>query len=117
MNNIPQALSDELYGVCTDYRAEPGLGLCCNVTISAFPEAINKAAFLQCVRLPSTLSPTRQLLVDLDHACQVLLYCNVTILAISITDVANVLFVAYLCHQKLLCTLTESYNTHYVCRL
>lgn len=68
---ITQVLGDRLKGVCTNYNAEPGLGLSCSVKLSAMPSAVDETAFLQCVKLQCSDSPTNQPLVDLDNAYEV----------------------------------------------
>jgi Cu+-exporting ATPase len=72
-NFAKKVFGDGLSGVCTNYHAEPGLGLSCSVKLSVLPSVVDKTALLQCVRLPVTGSPTNQPLVDLDHTYQVLI--------------------------------------------
>jgi Cu+-exporting ATPase len=68
-----QTLGDGLRGVCTDYHAEPGLGLSCNVRVQALPSALNEDMILQCVRLNCAGSMTNQPLVDTTRTYKVLM--------------------------------------------
>ena len=78
-----QTLGDDLRGICTNYHAEPGLGLSCNVELSALPSYdIDDSVRRQCVRLSGTSDPllSYQPLVDTGHTYQVILHVSQVIL-------------------------------------
>lgn len=66
-----QALGEDLRGSCTDYHAEPGLGLSCNVHFLSLPNAVDPSVEAQCVRMPCVGSSTSPPLVSTAHMCQV----------------------------------------------
>ena len=68
-----QALGDELRGVCTDYHAEPGLGLSCSVQLSAtLPSVVDESVENQCVRLPHADPDVRLCPANTTHQYQVM---------------------------------------------
>ena len=69
-------LGDGLLGLCSDYHAEPGLGLRCNVSVSALPCPVDNTALLHTLKTPSVESSNGQLLVELGHTCQVHTCCS-----------------------------------------
>ena len=66
-----QALGEDLRGSCTDYHAEPGLGLSCNVHLSSPPNSVDPSVEAQCVRMPCVGSNASPPLVSTAHMCQV----------------------------------------------
>lgn len=64
-----KALGEDLRGICTDYHAEPGLGLRCSVELSTLLDVVDESVLRQCVNMPgaSYNSP----LVNTAHKCQV----------------------------------------------
>lgn len=65
---LHQALGEDFRGICTDYHAEPGLGLSCSVELSAVPNAVDQSVEMQCVRLTCNVCPP---LVNTTHICKV----------------------------------------------
>ena len=66
-----QALGDELRGVCSDYHAEPGLGLSCSVQLSA-PSVVDESVENQCMRLPRADPDVRLCPANPTHQYQVM---------------------------------------------
>ena len=68
-----QALGDEVRGVCSDYHAEPGLGLSCSVQLSAtLPSAVDESVENQCMRLPRADPDVRLCPANPTHQYQVM---------------------------------------------
>ena len=74
-----KALGEDLRGVCTDYHAEPGLGLRCSVELSAWPNVVDESVLRQCVNLPCASYNSSSPLVNTAHIYQVHIHVPVDV--------------------------------------
>lgn len=97
---LHQALGEDFRGICTDYHAEPGLGLSCSVELSAVPNAVDQSVEMQCVRLTCNFCPP---LVNTTHICKVqLIHVN----AHQHMDMCMYIHTCTLTHVLAACTCT-----------
>ena len=79
LSALYKALGEDLRGVCTDYHAEPGLGLRCSVELSTLLDVVDESVLRQCVNIPG--SRYNSPLVNTAHKCQVYMYMHITFCA------------------------------------